>query len=165
MKSLNKVEVESTFRVKADSAIEAAEISVPRYHNVDSVSPVSFGGFPEDSVFIMTYKGAIRQVTIVVFVEEMGEGQYRVDYCGTRVSLSEIDVVWYIGGDEAVNKVGFYRESSGSGFEYISADKYDHEIAKWIDKDTEEGTPGRMEYYIRDKYTRVITVDGVVTEV
>ena len=158
MNALNQVEIKNTFRINAKSAIEAAKIAAPSHIDLYSVEPIVSGGFEPDSAFIVTGTIGTSVYHHVVFVDFIAGKSYRAEV--GSVTLTDLEVAWYVGGDDVVNDIGFYQDDNSE--KIVSTDELNKEIQFWIGKDKEDGTPGRMESYIKSKYKRVIVIDGEV---
>ena len=152
MNTLDQVKIENTFRIKASSAIEAAKAATPshmEYSHIDHVTG-------EDGVFIVTSKISDTVYHSVVFIESVNATSFRVEIGSVR--LSEIEVTWLIGGDDAVNEIGFYKSETRESI--ISHEEYSRELSYWIENDIKENTPNRMEEYIRRNYKKIEMVNG-----
>ena len=154
---LNKVKIENTFRINASSALEAAKASVPSHLKVQSAAPV-FGCRLE---FVITSTMGDTTFNDVVFVELVSPGKYRVE--SGSVSLSDVELAFVIGGDDAVNEIGVYIEARND--KAVTVTEYEKELAFWIAHDVEESTLGRMESHIKNAYKKVTIVNGKFEEV
>ena len=152
MNALNKVEIENTFRIAAPSAIEAAKIAAPAHLDFVSVEPIA------GSVDSFIVVGSITTTNYyhAVFVELASPGKYRVEV--GSVKLSELEYTHLIGGDDAVNEIVFYHSERDDKF--VTADEYNADLAHWVTSDIKEGTPGRMESYVKRLFKKVIMVNG-----
>ena len=156
MSVLNKVEIKNTFRISAQSALEAATIAVTESHyTVESVTLVK----GEDSVFVATLNlGRDANIIVhnVVFIELVSKGKYRVEV--GRVSLTEFEYTQLTGGDDAVNAVGFY--SCEKLDRIITKEEFEKELAHWVRDDIASGEAGRMEGYYKRKFIKVTMLNG-----
>lgn len=154
---LNTVKISDSFRVKATSFWAAAN-SVASTLNRDSVGEVA-AVKGDDETFIVVSNIGDTVYRDVLFVENIGEDKYRVEV--GDISLSDFDVTWLVGGDEAVNAIGYYKSDCYK--ESISTTEYEEKVAYWIANDIEEGTIGRMEKHIKSYYSKVVMVNGLFT--
>ena len=153
MNVLNRVKIENTFRINAASALEAATLAGD-YGRRDTVSVKT----------VVSYEGAFVTVSTidtstyydVAFVELVSTGKYRVEVGAVRISKFEF--LQLVGGDEAVNEIGFYLNERDS--EVISTTEYNDKLAYWIENDLKEGTPGRMEGYVMGEYKKITMING-----
>lgn len=154
MNKLDVVSIDKTFRIKADSSASAAKIMAESSfccrENVTAVVT-----HDDDSVFIVRSTIGDSVYYDVVYVERVGNGKYRVE--SGSVKLSTVEYTYLIGGDDAVNEDEFYYNKAG---EIVSGDVYRKDLQFWVDDNIKEGTPGRMESYVRGCYSRAKMVNG-----
>ena len=149
---LNKVEIKNTFRINASSALEAAKASVPSHLGVKSAAPV-FGCHLE---FIVTSTMGDITFNDVVFVQLVSTGKYRVESGSVR--LSDVELAFVVGGDDAVNELGVYIAIRDN--DAVTTAEYNKKMAFWIDSDKKESTPRRMESHIKESYKKAIMING-----
>jgi len=152
MNALNKVEITSTFRINAASAFEAAELYANGL-NRDTITVEPVAG--DENAFLVVSTITCSTYYDVVFIELVSTGKYRVEVGDIRISEAECAQI--IGGDDAVNEIGFYIDRYD---EVLSTEKYNAEVARWAKSDKEKGTPGRMESHIKESFKKVIMVNG-----
>ena len=152
MNALNAVKIETTFRTQASSALEAAKLAAPKHLAGVSVTPLVDCGFPENYAFLIC--GVIGNSVYhhVAFVDSFSLTIHRVEV--GSVSLSDIEMVWLIGGDELIEAVGFYAD----GKDPMTQCQYDKWVSHWINHDIESGEKGRMENYFINKCKKVISI-------
>lgn len=153
MNALNKVKIENTFRINAASALEAATLAGD-YGRRDTVSVKAVAG--EENLFVTVSTISSSTYYDVAFVELVSPGKYRVEV--GSVKIREFEYLQLVGGDDAVNEIGFYLGDRDNGV--ISAIEYKEKLAYWIENDLKEGTPGRMENYVMGEYKKVTMING-----
>jgi hypothetical protein len=154
MNVLNKVEIESTFRINAVSAFEAAKLLAEGFNRDTMVVKPVLG---DEGAFLVVSTITSSTYYDVVFVELVSTGKYRVEVGSIRIN--EFEYLQIAGGEDAVNEIGFYLSERDN--KVISTTEYNKEIAYWAANDTEKGTPGRMESHIKGEYKKVTMVNGV----
>lgn len=150
---LDCVAITKTFRVKSTN-LQNAAIAVSANLSratVSRVDPV----LCEENTFLVISTIGDTVYRDVVFVETIKEGLYRVDVTDTR--LTEFQATWLIGGDKAINEIGFYK----SDREEINTAEYLEKIEFWRLKDIKENTPNRMESHIKESYKKVVMSNGI----
>lgn len=166
---LNTVQIDKTFRVVAESQTEAVKTTFAKAFNKDliiaEVLPVVAKGF--ENVFLVKsgFEGKEDQNYDVFFVERVGGG-YRVEIGATCYKFNEAGFLWFTQGDQAVNDECRYmgKVSRDSGIlesEIITFADYQEQLSYWIESDKKEGTPKRMENYIKNRFKKVVCVNGV----
>jgi len=162
MNALNKVKIENTFRISAATPYDAAVVASTFSHR-DSVVVDHIRA--DDMVFLVTSTIGSSVYYDVVFVELVSSGKYRAET--GKAELTEIEALYITGGDYAVNETKFYKakeEHEASKInEVMSEAEYDEWLAHWINKD-KEGSVSGMESYFKNKYHRVVMVNGIFQE-
>lgn len=157
MKSLlNAVQITSTFRVIAESPIEAVKLATAPKNDAIEVTSVDR---IESGVFLVQSKHSELGYTYscVSYVEHASSG-YRIECC--EITLTQIEIDFLIGGDDLVNEREFFVDIENGNA--ITATEYEEKVAHWIADDLEKETPNRMESYIKSKYSKAHCVDGVI---
>jgi hypothetical protein len=157
MNKLNAVKVEESFRINADTAANAANL-VSEFFNRDSIEvrPL-FGSDLNAGNVEFLVKSTIGSSVYydIIYVDSYFNGKYRVETAS--VKLTQAEYLQFIGGDDAVNLVGFYQCKEHK--ELITVSKYKEDLLYWVNED-EKDSATRMEPYFKNKFNRVVMVNG-----
>ncbi len=153
MKQLNKVKVDSTFRITAGSALEAAKLSVEDECKINLAVVIG-----DDMVFVTFRSLGSSKYYFAVIVDFISPGKYRVEIGDCKIN--EAEYLYVTSGDSAVNEVGFYRSKKGSDVTFVNSKEYDNEVALWTQVDLDNGKEGDMVSFIEKMHTKVTMING-----